>query len=75
MKQYAEAQSNPSAITILYARKIYVDINIMQQLCYRRVFFFTKHEKKGMCFFAKGSKMVCIQISCIAKKNITLMYT
>jgi hypothetical protein len=22
-------------------------------------FFFTKHEKKGRCFFAEGSKMVC----------------
>jgi hypothetical protein len=21
--------------------------------------FFTKHEKKGRCFFAEGSKMVC----------------
>jgi hypothetical protein len=31
-------------------------------------FFFTKHEKKGRCFFAEGSKTVCVQISCIAKK-------
>jgi hypothetical protein len=23
--------------------------------------FFTKHEKKGRCFFAEGSKMVCMQ--------------
>jgi hypothetical protein len=23
--------------------------------------FFTKHEKKGRCFFAEGSKMVCVQ--------------
>jgi hypothetical protein len=23
--------------------------------------FFTKHEKKGRCFFAEGSKTVCIQ--------------
>jgi hypothetical protein len=22
--------------------------------------FFTKHEKKGMCFFAEGSKTVCM---------------
>jgi hypothetical protein len=36
MKQCVGAQSNPSAITILYARKIFVDKNIMQQLCYRR---------------------------------------
>jgi hypothetical protein len=24
------------------------------------IFFFTKHEKKGRCFFAEGSKKVCI---------------
>jgi hypothetical protein len=24
------------------------------------IFFFTKHEKKGRCFFAEGSKTVCI---------------
>jgi hypothetical protein len=24
------------------------------------IFFFTKHEKKGMCFFAEGSKTVCM---------------
>jgi hypothetical protein len=23
------------------------------------IFFFTKHEKKGRCFFAEGSKTVC----------------
>jgi hypothetical protein len=56
-------------------RKIFVDNNIIQQFCYRRALFFTKHENKGRCFFAKGSKMVCTQISCIAKKYITLKYT
>jgi hypothetical protein len=25
------------------------------------IFFFTKHEKKGRCFFAEGSKTVCIK--------------
>jgi hypothetical protein len=24
------------------------------------IFFFTKHEKKGRCFFAEGSKTVCV---------------
>jgi hypothetical protein len=24
------------------------------------IFFFMKHEKKGRCFFAEGSKMVCM---------------
>jgi hypothetical protein len=26
----------------------------------RRWILFTKHEKKGRCFFAEGSKTVCI---------------
>jgi hypothetical protein len=26
-----------------------------------QIFFFTKHEKKGRCFFAEGSKTVCIK--------------
>jgi hypothetical protein len=25
-----------------------------------QIFFFVKHEKKGRCFFAEGSKTVCI---------------
>jgi hypothetical protein len=33
--------------------------SVTQQLCYKRVLFFTKHEKKGRCFFAEGSKTVC----------------
>jgi hypothetical protein len=24
------------------------------------IFFFTNHEKKGRCFFAEGSKTVCV---------------
>jgi hypothetical protein len=36
--------------------------------------FFTKHEKKGGCFFAEGSKTVCVQISRIVKKYITVIY-
>jgi hypothetical protein len=39
-----------------------------------RKILFAKHEKKGRCFFAEGSKMVCTQISCITKKYITLVY-
>jgi hypothetical protein len=33
-----------------------------------------KHEKKGRCFFAEGSKTVCVQISRIVKKYITVIY-
>jgi hypothetical protein len=37
-----------------------------------RIFFFTKHEKKGRCFFAEGSKTVC-KVSCITKKWIQII--
>jgi hypothetical protein len=75
MEQCAEAQSIPSTDIILHTKEIFVDNDIIQKLWHRRgVFFFAKHEKKGMCFFAEGSKMVCTQISCIAKKYITLIY-
>jgi hypothetical protein len=35
MKQCARAQSTPSTIIILHAKKIFVDNNIIQQLCHR----------------------------------------
>jgi hypothetical protein len=44
------------------------------RLAIEGVSFFTKHEKKGRCFFAEGSKMVCVQISRIVKKYITVIY-
>jgi hypothetical protein len=47
----------PSAVVILHARKDFADNNIIQQLWHRwGDFFFVKHEKKGRCFFAEGSK-------------------
>jgi hypothetical protein len=65
----------PSADIIFHTKKIFINYNIIQQLWHRRGdSFFTKHEKKGRCFFAEGSKMVRTQISCIAKKYITLIY-
>jgi hypothetical protein len=30
------------------------------RLAIEGIFFFTKHEKKGRCFFAEGSKKVCV---------------
>jgi hypothetical protein len=36
--------------------------------------FFLKHEKKGRCFFAAGSKTVCTKVSSITKKYITSAY-
>jgi hypothetical protein len=59
MKQCAEAQTIPSADIILHTKEIFVDNDIIQQLWHRKGdFLFAKHEKKGMCFFAEGSKMV-----------------
>jgi hypothetical protein len=75
MKQCAEAQSIPSADIMLPTKEFFADNDIIQQLWHRRGdFFFAKHEKKGRCFFAEGSKMVCTQLSCITKKFITLIY-
>jgi hypothetical protein len=56
MKQCAGAQSNPSAIIILYARKIFVDNNIMQQLCYRRVFSLRSMKRREGVFSPKAQK-------------------
>jgi hypothetical protein len=36
--------------------------------------FFLKCEKKGRCFFAVGSKMVCMKVPRITKKYITSTY-
>jgi hypothetical protein len=82
MKQCAEAQSIPSADIILHSKEIFVG-NVIIQRPWQRIrysinkggnFFFAKYEKKGRCFYAEGSKMVCTQISCITKKHITLIY-
>jgi hypothetical protein len=38
-----------------------LSLQIMDIFLYEaRIFFFTKHEKKGRCFFAEGSKTVCV---------------
>jgi hypothetical protein len=36
--------------------------------------FFLKHEKKGRCFFATGSKMVCTKVPRFTKEYITSIY-
>jgi hypothetical protein len=56
MKQCAGAQSNPSAITILYDRKNFVDNNIMQQLCYRRAFPLRSMKRREDVFSSKAQK-------------------
>jgi hypothetical protein len=65
MKGNIIAQDMPSADISSYTKLIFVSNGI------RIIFFFTKHEKKGMCFFANSSKTVCSKISCITKKYIT----
>jgi hypothetical protein len=59
----------------LHAKKIFVDNNIIQQLCYRRALSLRSMKIKEGVFSVEGSKMVCTQISCIIKKYITLIYT
>jgi hypothetical protein len=41
-----------------------------------RIFFFTKHEKKGRCFFARGLKTVryVYKVSCIARAKLQIIY-
>ena len=66
-KECAIAQHIPSADILNYTRPTFVNSGVRKTL-------FVKHEKKGRCFFAKGSKMVRTQISCVIKRYITLMY-
>jgi hypothetical protein len=44
------------------------------RLALEGISFFTKHEKKERCFFAEGSKTVCVQILRIVKKYIIEIY-
>jgi hypothetical protein len=52
----AGAQSTPSAIIILHARKIFVDNNIIQQLCYRRAFSLRSMKRREGVFSPKAQK-------------------
>jgi hypothetical protein len=82
MKECVVAQSMPSADIFLHRRGIFISSITIQQLwkniqyCNDRrgIFFFVKHQKKEMCFFAIGSKTVCTEVSCITKKYITSIY-
>jgi hypothetical protein len=68
MKGNTITQDMPSVDIFSYIKLISVSSDT------RRIFFFAKHEKKGKCFFANGSKMVRTKVSCITKKYITLIY-
>jgi hypothetical protein len=52
MKRNVIAQDVSSADILYYMKLTFVNSGI------RKILFFAKHEKKGMCFFVKGSKMV-----------------
>jgi hypothetical protein len=52
MKRNVIAQDVSSADILYYMKLTFVNSGI------RKILFFAKHEKKGRCFFAKGSKMV-----------------
>jgi hypothetical protein len=54
MEQCAGAQSVPSAITILHAKKIFVDNNIIQQLCYRRALSLRSMKRREGVFSSKA---------------------
>jgi hypothetical protein len=77
MKQCAKVQSIPSTVITLHNREIFDSNVIIQQSLQSMRYsnnrggkiFIAKHEKKGRCFFAERSKMVCTQISCITKKQ------
>jgi hypothetical protein len=68
MEKNVTVQDVPSADILYYMKPTFVNSGI------RKILFFAKHEKKGRCFFTKGSKTVRTKISCIAKRYITLMY-
>ena len=68
MKGNTIAQDMLSVDISLYTKIIFVSSDI------KRIFFFAKHEKKGRCFFANGSKTVRTKVSCVTKKYITLIY-
>jgi hypothetical protein len=50
MKERIKAHDMPSIDIFSHTGLIFVSSDI------RRIFFFMKHEKKGRCFFASGSK-------------------
>jgi hypothetical protein len=53
MEKNVTAQDVPSSDILYYMKLTFINSGI------RKILFFAKHEKKGMCFFAKGSKTVC----------------
>jgi hypothetical protein len=52
MKECDVAQHMPSGDVLNYTKLTFINSGI------RKILFFAKHEKKGRCFFAKGSKTV-----------------
>jgi hypothetical protein len=68
MEKNVTTQDVPSTDILYYMKLTFVNNGI------RKILFFAKHEKKERCFFAQDSKTVRTEISCIAKRYLTLMY-
>jgi hypothetical protein len=68
LRQMLRQNENVSRHKVSFGKYSFIRISI------EGISFFTKHEKKGRCFFAEGSKTVRMQISRIVKKCITVIY-
>jgi hypothetical protein len=56
MKQCAGAQSTPLAVIILHAKKVFVDNNIIQQMCYRMALSLRSIKRREGVFSPKAQK-------------------
>jgi hypothetical protein len=74
MKQCAGAQSTPSAIIILHAKKIFVDNNIIQQLCYIRALSLQSMKRREGIFSMKAQKWYVRKFHA-SQRNILHYYT
>jgi hypothetical protein len=82
MKECVVTQSMPSADIFLHKKGIFVSSITMQQsrqdthyrIDRKGIFFFVKHEKKGMCFFASSSKWYVRKFHA-SQRNILHQYT
>jgi hypothetical protein len=60
--------------TMVFLRNIYGKNHTKTVASAKKGDFFLKHEKKGRCFFATDSKVVCTKVPRFTKKYITSTY-
>jgi hypothetical protein len=60
--------------TILFLHNVYTKNQISNSSFGKEGNFFLKREKKGRCFFAVGSKMVCMKVPRFIKKYIASIH-